>query len=563
MKKFSHYINIFLKLIQKYCSMIIPNDDHEEGYFIINRSMAIVIIVFCIACILIIRLLFIVSFDIYKHRHYSIKKIKPFKRLEIVDRNGNVLASNIEVYNLYLQSSKMKIPEKDIDKINSIIPNAIANKQVLLEKLAERKNSNRIVFVKNGITTEQRQKLIDEDVKGIIFEPSEKRFYTSISANSVTGYCTAQDKCISGIEKSMNSYLRVNENEPLRLSIDVIAQNILYDTLNKRMVDTRAKSAAGIIMNIKTGEVMASVSLPSCDYNNYGTCQPDDLFNRYSLGVYELGSIFKLFLVAISLQSGISPYKKYPRIAYKIDELYTIHDIDKAEEKGGELNLVDIIRYSSNVGCAKIMEDIELKNQIKFMSRLGLLSKLQTELPETGKPIFPKRWTFVNGITISYGHGIAVTPLHYVTALASLLKNSPVRPTFLATNDDEKYEYHYLDDDKFKLFKEIMRQVINSGSGHSAYIDKYDVGGKTGTAIQYHDGKYDRHSMILSFVTAVPMKDPQYIFYLMLDRPHADASNDNLVRASNILGKTMNDVISTIGPILNIKPINKKTSPIL
>ena len=255
------------------------------------------------------------------------------------------------------------------------------------------------------------------------------------------------------------------------------------------------------------------------------------------------------------MREGISPYKPYKRESYQLEN-FVIHDIDKKELSGGYLNLIDTVRISSNVGCAKIMEDIDIEKQFLFLSRLGLLNKLQTELPELGRPIYPKKWTFTNAVTIAYGHGMAVSPLHFVSALASLLKNEPVRPTFLATNDIEHSNYTYLDEEKLEIFKDIMRQVINSGGGRSAYIDQYDIGGKTGTADIAKHGKYDKQSTILSFVVATPMYKPEYIFYIMLEKPEINSTNQHWIRGS-MLGHTMKQVVATIGPILGIKPVGK------
>ena len=545
-------VNFIIKFLQTYCSAIIPNDEHVSSAIIINRARFIVFGVICIVGVLILRLLFLLSCDIYKHKIYNYKKTTAFKRVPIVDRNGEILASSVPIYDLYLQPSRISEYVSNLEKINKIVPNAVKDFRILIERLSQKKNKNRIVFVKSGLSSRQKQDLIDAEVEGLFFEKNEKRFYTHNSTNSITGYCPSVDNCVSGIEKGMNSYLRVKENEPLRLSIDIMVQEILHNILEKKMLETQSQGAVGLIMKIKTGEIISAVSLPNCDYNDYNSCAANALFNRYSYGVYELGSVMKLISTALALQSGISPYKQYLREAYKIDDRFTIHDLDQKEAKGGFINLIEMLKISSNVGFAKLMEDIKISDQIAFLSNLGLLKRLDTELPEAGMPIFPKKWTFTNAVTVSYGHGIAITPLHFVSAIASLLNNQPVRPTFLQTDDREIYNYHYLSYDKHEIFKDIMRDVISSGGGKSAYIDQYDVGGKTGTAIQYEHGKYNKYSMVLAFVTAVPMYNPQYVFFLMLDRPKTNENNNVHNRASTLLGKTMNTTISSIGPLLKI-----------
>ncbi len=557
-KKIVNIISLLFKLFESFCYLLIPIDKHDDGCYVIARSKTILLVVFGFIIILILKLFLILTKNTYAHKYnYFDKNRANFSKVEITDRNGKILASNIIIYDLYLQSSQIENIEQEINKVNKILKNTIKNKQEIIKKLNERKENGKKVFIKSGIQEQTKQLLEQKHIQGLFFEKKEKRFYTSQPSNNIVGYCTPNNNCISGIEKSMFHYIQNTNNKPLQLSIDdniqTIVRNILYDKIE----ETQSKGATGLIMDIKTGEILAGVSLPDCDFNNYGECSQESLFNNYSFGAYELGSVFKLFLAGLALQSGISPNKIYKREEYKLDN-FTIHDIDRKDTKGGNMTLVDIVRLSSNVGCAKVMEEIDLYKQFLFLSRLGLLKKINTELPETCNPVYPKKWTLLNGITISYGHGISVSPLQYTTAIASLLNNKYINPTFLRQNEKNiktEKNNNYLDEDKYEIFKDIMRQVINSGAGKGAYIDQYDIGGKTGTAIQSKNGKYDRYSMILSFVAAIPMYKPRYVFFITLHYPKTDASNNYLIRAGNVLSPTMKEIISTIGPILGIKPI--------
>ena len=543
-----------VKIWHFFCHLLVPGDNDEDGGALIYRSRLVLLCILILFIILAIKLVLILTNDVYKHKYYQYHSRQPFSRVSIEDRNGKILSHNISVFTLYLQASKIDDFSKEIDKINRVIPNTITDKDKVIKKLVERKTNNKTIFIKKNISIQQKQALLDAGIHGLVFENDEKRFYTSQSANNIVGYCPSNNNCISGIEKGLNEYLSNPKNPPLKLSIDYVAQTILRDILNEKVLNTQSKGASGIIMKIDTGEVIAGVSVPDCDYNNYELCSPESLFNNYSLGVYELGSVFKLFLAATALQYGISPYKEYRREEYRLNN-FVIHDIDKKEQKGGQLNLIDIIRISSNVGCAKIVEDIDLFYQFKYLANLGLLTKLDTELPELGRPIYPKKWTLINGITASYGHGIATTPLNFASAVASLLNNKPVKPTFIATNAPiETENYTYLDNDKVDIFKDIMRQVVSAGGGNKAYIDEYDIGGKTGTAMQIKNGKYDKYSNILSFVAVLPMYKPEYVFFITLNYPKVHDANIYKTRGYE-LGSVMNQIISTIGPILNIKPI--------
>ena len=549
-------MHICYKILQKLSNIITPQSKHEHTYLLIIKAKIILMAISIAIIIIIFKLFSILTKDIYQHKLYTNQKKS--SRVSIVDRNGKLLAGNISIYDLYLQPSNIEDIDKCINDIDFLLLNKISQtrKAEIVNKLKEKKDSDKKIFIKAGLSFQERQSLINKKIKGLFFEEKEKRFYTSESANIILGYCPTNEKCISGIEKSMFNYLSNGNNKPLELSIDNTIQLVVRDLLYKKMIETSSKGATGIVMNIKTGEILTAVSLPDCDYNNYNSCTNESLFNNYSYGIYELGSVFKIFLAGLALKSGISPYKEYTREAYKMDK-YTIHDIDNKDNKGGKLNLIDIIRLSSNVGCAKIMEDIDLYDQYKFLSNLNLLTKIKTELPEIGKPQYPKKWSQLNGVTISYGHGISVSPLQYTAAVASLLNNYPVNPTFLKQkqNKTNKKKFFYLNEEQYDILKDIMRQVINNGGGKRAYIDQYDIGGKTGTAIQIKNGKYDRYSMILSFVAVVPMYDPEYVFFITLHYPQTNIKNNYIVRSSYILGETMKQIISFVGPILNINPI--------
>ena len=515
--------------------------------------------IFILALILMV-VLFIAKFvlilqnNFYKNKLFSLAITDDFKRMNILDRNGEILVSNEEIYDLYLQPSRMDDVYKNMSKVQNILSSVPAK---LIERIVDRKDEKKKFFLKKGLNIQQKQSLLDNEIEGIIFEEAQKRFYKTSSVNSIIGYCPNANECVSSIEKSMNSYIKTKNNLPLQLSIDLKIQNVVRNIIQKRIEETKSIGAVGIIMKVKTGELISAVSLPDCDYNHYNSCKDKEKFNRYSFGNYELGSIFKLFSAGLALKVGISPYKKYERKAYKIDENYTIHDINEKEKAGGALNLFEMTNISSNVCFAKLMEDIPTREHILFFKKLGLLDKLDIEIPEIAKPLYPARWNLTNRVSISYGYAIAVSPLQYVSALASLVNNYPVRPTFIKLNEIEEHKKrtYYLPNEQHEIFKDIMRQVINDGGGKSAYIDEYDVGGKTGTAIQLKNGKYDKHSMILSFVAVAPMTDPEYVFFIMLEKPKVDENNNRYFTASGILGSVMKEIISTTGPMLNMKKI--------
>lgn len=522
----------------------------------INLRVKIVIFTFfAIFFLLGLRLLYLCNIGLATRISDSLKRFRSVDiiapRQEIVDRNGKIIAQNLKVYDFYLIPSKMIDIKGNLKKINNILK-LHRDENLLLQTLyAKRKIPNANVLIKIGITEAEKKKLLDNGVLGLSFIESERRFYPYGAATSfITGY-TSEGKGISGIEKEMNSYLSNKHNAPLESSIDVDIQAIVYDILKAKMDAVNSKAAVGIIMKIDTGEVISAVSLPSCDLNNISSCSNDQLYNRFSLGVYELGSVFKLLLAALAFENNISPYKKYKREEYKIND-YVIHDIDNKQSLGGEMNIMDILRVSSNVGCAKVIEDIGYEKQKPFFKQLGLLNKLDMEIAERGNVIFQKRWSLINAVTMSYGHGIAVTPMHFVNAISAILRERFMYPTFLKYEGEDKKLDFVVNHRTSELLKHVMREVVDSGSGKHAQVRKYDIGGKSGTAIKQSNGVYDKYKMSLSFVAALPMSKPEYVFFVMLDEPKVDASNNYMMRAGLVAGSLMSQIISIIGPMLKI-----------
>ena len=218
------------KIWHFFCHLLIPGDNNEDGGALIYRSKLVLLFILLLFTILAIKLSLILTNDVYEHRYHQYRSKQPFSRVNIVDRNGKILSHNISVFTLYLQASRMDNFSKEIDKINNIIPNTITDKDKVVKKLAERRTTNKTIFIKKNLSIQQKQALIDAGVQGLVFENDEKRFYTSQSANNIVGYCPSNNNCISGIEKGLNEYLSNTKNPPLRLSIDNVAQTILIPT---------------------------------------------------------------------------------------------------------------------------------------------------------------------------------------------------------------------------------------------------------------------------------------------------------------------------------------------
>ncbi len=469
---------------------------------------------------------------IYKKIENNIKKDE---RLEIIDRNNKYLAINKKVYNLYIDSGKIIKINENIDKIFNII-NINENKIEKIKQLIYKAKKNQktpLILLKNNISEKEKDLLIKEGVFGVYFEEYNVRSYPYKNSTShIVGF-TSSDiniKGLSGLEFSFDSYLSNSENEKaLQLSIDIEKQEALRNILMENISKHNAIGGSAVIMKIN-GEILSAVSLPDFNPNEYQKANTQELFNRFSLGVYELGSVCKVFLGAYSNEVGIDIERKYKREEYKIDN-FTIHDIDKKEQTGGYMTLFAGIVNSSNVICSKAIEYIGFKDYYTFFYNLNLTEKIDIEIPEIGTPIFTKKETLINAITMSYGHGFAISVLNYLKAIGTILNNGEeIFPTFL-----KKEEYQIGNKIIEKESSDIVKRIMRAGFTSKRYkiFEKYNVGAKTGTSIKIDKfGRYDRNKINVQLVGAFPMKEPEYIIFIMLEDPK---KSGNLIRGSDLV----------------------------
>jgi cell division protein FtsI (penicillin-binding protein 3) len=449
--------------------------------------------------------------------------------------------------------------EENLDKIELLFPETSKKREKLLSLLQSKATDPKaMVLISMNIFPSQRQRILDEGILGVHFEENQRRIYPhNNTASHILGFLSNDGTAVSGIEKQFNEYLgKLDNDKPVKLSIDINIQSIVRGAMAKAMEQHRAKGATGMIMNIKTGEMIAAVSLPDFNPNNLRDYGNNDLYNRFSFGLYELGSVFKVIFAALAAERGISWTKMYDTMTpYKIDK-YVINNMSSIR-KVPRGNVLDMVKHSYNVGCARVMEEIGgAEPQKELFERLGLTEKLQLEIPERGKPFMPKPWRFINAVTASYGHGIAVSPMHIMSSLSTIVNHGKkVNPTFMLVQDGNNIPSQQVISEKVsKMVRDSMRAAVQDGSGRRSAVEKYDVGGKTGTAIQIDEhGVYDRHKQILSFFAAAPMDDPQYAFYITLHEPYTDAKNNDKMTGGGVVAPIIGEIISLSGPMLGMK----------
>lgn len=470
-------------------------------------------------------------------------------RADIVDRNGVVLASSLPTASLYADPKDVIDPVVSAHRIASVFPDVDADK--LADQLA---GKGRFVWIKRNLSPEQQMAANRLGLPGFDFISEERRIYPHgpLSAH-VLGATDIDGNGIAGIEAYFDQRLR-QSGEPLSLSLDVRVQSILRAELTAAVTEFKALGGAGVVYDVQTGETVAMVSLPDFDPNDRATYQGEARFNRATKGVYEMGSTFKLFTAAMALDTGTVDMKGGYDATQPIRiSRFTISDF---HPENRWLSVPEIIVHSSNIGAAKMAVDVGGAGQQAYLKRFGLMREAALELPEIGRPLTPSTWREINTMTISYGHGIAVTPIQLSAAIGSLVNGGTLRPATLLKHDPAKpvAGERILTEETSDKMRQLMRLVVAKGTGRKAEAKGYFVGGKTGTAEKQFDGRYRKKAKISSFVGAFPIQNPRYVVFAMIDEPVGNKRTFNYATGGWVAAPVVGRVVSQIGPLLGINP---------
>jgi cell division protein FtsI (penicillin-binding protein 3) len=347
------------------------------------------------------------------------------ERADIVDRNGIVLATNLVTASLYANPREVPSPRAAAAALSKVLPEL---PQAEVEsKLASGKS---FVWLKRNLTPKQQYAVNRLGIPGLSFQREERRVYPHGNlAAHILGFTDIDNRGIAGVERQFESRL-AEQHAPLALSIDIRLQHILKEELSRSIHDFSAIGGAGVILDARNGEVLAMISLPDFDPNEPGRASADTRFNRATLGVYEMGSVFKVFTTAMALDAGVTSLKGGYDASHPIKvSRYTISDY---HAKNRWLSVPEIFIYSSNIGSAKMALDVGPEGQRAFLKRLGMLSPLALELPELGEPQGPAQWKELAAMTIAFGHGLSVTPMHVASGVASVVNGGlKVRSTIV------------------------------------------------------------------------------------------------------------------------------------
>jgi len=472
------------------------------------------------------------------------------QRADITDRNGVLLATSLPTASLYADARRILDPAAAAAKLARVLPDLdVAD---LREKFESGKS---FIWIRRDLTPSEHYEVNRLGIPGLDFQREERRVYPQGQiASHILGFTDIDGQGIAGIERTLDAALREN-NETVRLSIDMRLQHLVREELRRAMAEFRAGGATGIILDATNGEVLALESLPDFDPNAPGASAPEARFNRATLGVYEMGSTFKILNTAMALDAGVATiHAGYDATNPIRIARFTIRD---DHPKARWLSVPEIFMYSSNIGSVKMALDAGTKTQQVFLKKLGFLDPLPIELPEAGTPMVPSPWREINTMTIAFGHGIAVTPLHVASGVASVVNGGTYFVPTLFRRDGAASGTRVVSAKTSTTMRKLMRLAIEQGTGKQANVPGYLTGGKTGTAEKASGSGYRRKALISSFVGAFPMTDPKYVVLVMLDEPKGNKSTYGFATGGWTAAPTMARIVGRMAPMLGMPPIDE------
>jgi len=471
------------------------------------------------------------------------------RRGDVYDRNGFLIATTIKAPSLFVDPS-MVLDVKDLgEKLEAILPDMCPKKS-----LKTMNANNRFGWLAHEITPAQQQKVLEIGDPSLGFKYHYRRIYPQEELFAhMLGHTDRDGLGLSGIERSFDDVLA--KGQDVTLSLDLRLQHAVKREVQSAIDEYSANAGVGIVIDVHNGEVLAGVSLPDFDLNDAGKASPNQAFNRMTLGVYELGSMFKIFSTAalleikkVSMEHTFDARKSLKIGWYKIDDYHAQKRV---------LTIPEVFMFSSNIGSALMGKSVGGKALKAFYKDLGLLDALEFDIKEVGKPITPKSpWREDSTMTASYGHGLSTSPLQMSAAVASIVNGGiAVQPTLLIEDEQQrrmKNEVRVVSEKVSKDMRSLMRLVVTQGTGENADVPGISIGGKTGTAEKSVNGRYRSDKLISSFVGAFPIDDPRYVVMVMVDEPHGTKKSFGYATAGWVAAPTVARISQSMVSILGL-----------
>jgi cell division protein FtsI (penicillin-binding protein 3) len=482
-------------------------------------------------------------------------------RPDILDRNGEILATDVKTPSLFAEPHRIIDVDEAVELLTAVLPDLDAKE--VRERLSSKR---RFVWLKREITARQQAEIHRLGLPGIGFLRENKRVYPNGAVVShLIGHVNVDNQGIAGIEKWLDSrgladlhragFAIDRQQKPVELAVDLRVQHALRDELLASREKFKAKAVAGLVTDVRTGEILAMVSVPDYDPNNPREALDPNRINRLTTGVYEMGSTFKALTIAMALDSGkVSLNSSFDARTALHYGRFTIHDYHAQRRV---LTVPEVFTYSSNVGTARMALAMGVPYHQAFLKKLGQLDRLRTELPESAMPLVPKRWGELNTVTIAFGHGLSVAPLQAVMGISALLNGGYlVPPTFLKRSEKEARALatRVIKPSTSEAMRYLMRLNAEVGTAKKADVDGFYVGGKTGTSEKVINGRYSKTRLLNSFTAVLPADKPRYQLLIMLDEPKAVPGTYGYATSGWNAAPTAAAVIARIAPLLGIEP---------
>jgi len=484
-----------------------------------------------------------------------------FARPDIVDRHGRLLATDVEAYSLFADPAHVLDRDEIVEKLGTIFPDL--DRAALRDDLADR--TRRFVWIRRGLSPKTAQEVHNLGLPGLDFRRELRRAYPGGTlAGHVLGYVNIDNRGVAGMERYVDEVVGVEavqgatlaERAPVRLSLDIGVQHAVETELASAIARYQAQGAAGIVLDVGTGEVLASASFPEVDPAHPSMSLDPSRIDKVAGSTFELGSVFKTVTVAMAFDDGLATLGTQVDVREPLAAgRFTIRDMHPL---GRPLSVAEIFVHSSNIGAAKLALLAGQQGMQAFLRRLQLLDPMKTEAGPVAAPQVPEQWGEIETMTIAYGHGLAVAPLQFAAAAGALVNGgNRVLPTFVKLPADAgRAHVPLVQPTTSALVDELMRRNVTdpAGTGKRADVPGYSVGGKTGTAEIPGVGGYRERAVISSFLAAFPMEQPKYLVLVLLFEPKPTEAARGEVLAALNAAPTAARIIARIGPVLGMLP---------
>lgn len=469
-------------------------------------------------------------------------------RANILDRNGQLLATNLVTYSLHADPAEIIDVDEAVRKIARTLPGL--SEKSLRTKLED--PSRRFVWIQRNLTPQQFDAVNRLGLPGFDGKREERRVYPlGRTAAHVLGYTDVDTRGVAGIEKSLDAAMR-KQREPLYLSLDVRLQHILADELQQRVERFKAIGGAGLVFDIRSGEILAMVSLPDFDPNRADLASGDAKFNRATLGVYEMGSTFKVMNSAIAFDTGVAtPDTLVDAINPIKVGRFTIEDY---KGKHRMMTVTEVFEHSSNLGSARLAMAFGGEVQQQYLQAFGLLTRQPLEIPEVGEPMLPRPWRDVSTMTVSFGHGISVNSVQLTAAVGAAVGSGRLIPPTLLRRERSAESVAVVKPEVAVAMRKLLYSTVEEGTGTHAAVAGYFVGGKTGSAEKLSGGGYKEKKLLSSFIGVFPMYAPRYAVLAILDEPKGIAETYGYATGGWTAAPVVGGVIERMAPLLGIAP---------